>query len=184
MKTIEVIAQGIGILAMLFNVASYQSKSQKKIFALQLCGAILFSVNFLMLGAIGGGILNFLSAVRAAVFLYKEKLKADRLPWLFAFTALYITVYILNFTVLKKEPTPYNLAVELLPVIGMTALNIGFMLKNAADVRRCGLISSPSWLIYNIISGSWGAIICEVLSLISIILGIFRHDIKRKGTAQ
>lgn len=183
MKPIELIAQGIGILAMLFYVASYQSKSQKKIFAMQLCGAILFSGNFLMLGAIGGGILNFLSAVRAAVFLYKEKLKANRLPWLFAFVALYIAVYILNFAFFRKEPTPYNLAVELLPVIGMTALNIGFMLKNAADVRRCGLISSPSWLIYNIISGSWGAIICEVLSLISIIVGIFRHDIKRKSAA-
>lgn len=185
MKPIEMIAQAIGILAMLFNILSYQSKQQKQIIALQLCGGLLFSVNYLLLGATVGGILNILAVVRAIIFLYKEKLKADRLPWLFAFISLYIAVYVLNFTVFGKEPTPFNLVVELLPVIGMTALNIGFRLKNASDVRRCGLISSPAWLIYNIISGSWGAIACEILTLLSIVIGMFRYDHKgsKKDTA-
>ena len=176
MKPIEIIAQAIGIVAMLFNILSYQSKQQKWIIALQLCGGALFAVNFLLLGATVGGILNILAAVRAIVFLFKEKLKADRLPWLFGFVFLYIAVYVLNFTVLGKEPTPRNLIIEILPVIDMTALNIGFRLKNASDIRRCGLVSSPSWLIYNIASGSWGAIACEVMTLISIIIGMLRHD--------
>jgi hypothetical protein len=60
----------------------------------------------------------------------------------------------------------------------MLALNIGFMLKDAAAVRKCGLVSSPSWLIYNLVVGSWGAIICEVLTLISIFIGMARHDQK------
>jgi hypothetical protein len=129
-------------------------------------------------GAVVGGVLNLLGAVRAVVFLFKDKLKADRLPWLLAFTASYVTVYVLNFTAFGKEPTVFNLTVELLPVIGMLALNIGFMLKDAAAVRKCGLVSSPSWLIYNLVVGSWGAIICEVLTLISIFIGMARHDQK------
>jgi hypothetical protein len=89
---------------------------------------------------------------------------------------LYITVYILNFTVFGKTPTLYHLVIEILPVIGMTAISIGFRLSNASDVRRCGLISSPAWLIYNIASGSWGAIACEVMTLLSVIIGMIRHD--------
>ena len=170
------IAQAIGIVAMLFNILSYQGKQQKKVIAMQLCGSTLFAVNFLLLGATVGGILNVLAAIRAVVFLFKEKLRADRLWWLLAFIVLYITIYGLNFTLFGKDPTPKNLMVEVLPVIGMIATNIGFRLKNASDVRRCGLISSPCWLMYNIIAGSWGAIICEVLSLLSIIVGMFRHD--------
>ncbi len=178
MKPIEIIAQSIGIIAMLFNILSYQSKQQRWVIALQLCGGALFSVNYLFLGAKVGGLLNILAAVRAIIFLFKDKLKADRLPWLFGFVSLYVAVYILNFTLFGKEPTLYNLVIEMLPVIGMTALNIGFRLKNASDVRRCGLVSSPAWLIYNIASGSWGAIACEVLTLGSIFLGILRHDKK------
>ena len=174
----QMIAQGIGIAARVFNILSYQGKKQSTVIALQLVGGALFAVNFLMLGALVGGILNIIAVIRAVVFLFNDKLKTDRLPWLFGFVAIYILVYILNFTLFGKEPTLFNLVIEVLPVIGMVALNIGFRLKNAADVRKCGLISSPAWLVYNIESGSWGAIICETLTLISIFVGMFRHDKK------
>ena len=180
MNPTEIIAQIVGIFAMLFNILSYQGKKQKTVIALQLIGGALFAINFLMLGALVGGILNILATIRAIVFLFKDKLKADRLPWLFGFVASYIVVYILNFTAFGKEPTAFNLIVEVLPVIGMLALNIGFMLKNASDVRKCGLVSSPAWLIYNIIVGSWGAIACEALTLISIFVGMLRYDNKAK----
>lgn len=180
MNPTEIIAQIVGIFAMLFNILSYQGKNQKTVIALQLIGGALFAINFLLLGALVGGILNILATIRAIVFLFKDKLKADRLPWLFGFVASYIVVYILNFTAFGKEPTAFNLIVEVLPVIGMLALNIGFMLKNASDVRKCGLVSSPAWLIYNIIVGSWGAIACEALTLISIFVGMLRYDNKAK----
>ena len=175
----QIIAQAIGIIAMMFNILSYQGKKQRTVITLQLIGASLFSVNFLMLGATVGGILNIIGAVRALVFVFKDKFKADRISWLIAFVTSYILVYILNFTLFGKEPTAFNLITEVLPVIGMLALNIGFRLKDAASIRKCGLISSPSWLIYNIVAGSWGAIICETITLISIIVGMIRHDKKK-----
>ena len=178
MPPIEIIAQAIGIIAMFFNIISYQSKKQSSVIALQLCGGALFAVNYLLLGATVGGVLNILATIRAVIFLFKDKLKADRLPWLFGFIACFIAIYVLNFTLFGKEPTAINLIIEILPVIGMTALSIGFRLKSAADVRRCGLVSSPSWLIYNIHAGSWGAIICEIFTLVSIFIGILRHDKK------
>lgn len=178
MTTTEIIAQIVGIFAMLFNILSYQGKKQKTVIAMQLFGAGLFAINYLMLGATVGGVLNIIGTVRAIVFLFKDKLKTDRLPWLIAFVVSFVAVYILNFTLFGKEPTVFNLTVEILPVIGMVALTVGYRLKNAADVRKCGLVSSPSWLIYNIVVGSWGAIICEVFTLISIVVGMLRHDKK------
>ena len=176
MKSIEIIAQIIGIIAMTFNILSYQGKQPKTVITFQLIGATLFSINFLLLGAVVGGILNILAAIRAVVFFFGDKLKADRISWLVVFIASYISVYVLNFTIFGKEPTPFNLIIEILPVIGMLALNIGFRFKNSAKIRKCGLISSPAWLIYNIVAGSWGAIICELFTLISIFIGMFRHD--------
>ena len=179
MTTYKIIAQIIGIIAMAFNILSYQGKKQSTIITFQLFGGLLFAINFLMLGAIVGGLLNIIAVIRAVVFLYKDKLKADKLPWFIAFFALYVSVYVLNFTVLGQEPTTLNLFIELLPVIGMTALHIGFMLKDASDIRKCALVSSPSWLVYNIVNGSVGAIICETLALVSIFIAMFRHDKKK-----
>lgn len=181
MRPIEIAAQFIGIVAMVFNILSYQGKKQSTVIALQFFGGVLFAINFLMLGATVGGILNIIAAVRAIIFFYKDKLKADRMAWFVAFIILYISVYVLNFTLLGKEPTAFNLVIEILPVIGMSALNIGFRLKNASDIRKYGLISSPAWLIYNIMVGSWGAIICEMLTLISIFVGIFRYDKSKRA---
>ena len=178
METREIIAQGIGILAMVFNILSYQGKKQKTVIALQLCGGALFAVNFLMIGATVGGILNILAVIRAMLFLFKDKLKANSIFWLIGFVLSYIAVYVLTFTVFGTEPTPWYLIREILPVIGMTALSVGFRLKDAAGIRKCGLVSSPAWLIYNIAVGSWGAIVCETLTLISIFIGMFRHDKK------
>ncbi len=176
MTPVEIIAQAVGIVAMLFNIISYQGKKQSTVIALQLVGGTLFAINFLMLGAYVGGLLNIIAALRAVIFLFKDKLRADRLPWFIGFIAVYISVYVLNFTLFKKEASAFNLIIELLPVIGMTALNVGFRLKAASDVRKCGLVSSPAWLIYNIVAGSWGAVICESVTLISIFVGMFRHD--------
>lgn len=176
----EILAQSFGILAMILNIISFQCKNQKGIIALQLFGGALFSVNYFMLGATVGGMLNIIGTLRAIVYLFKEKLKADRIGFLIAFVISYIAIYVLNFAVFGKEATPFNLIIEILPVIGMTALNIGYRLKRAADVRRCAIISSPCWLTYNIVAGSWGAIASEILTFSSIIIGILRHDRKKQ----
>lgn len=180
MNPIEIAAQTVGIVGMIIMVLSYQGKSQKSVIAMQLLGNSLFAVNYLLLGALVGCMLNVLGVIRAIVFLFKKQLRADRLPWLVAFICAYISTYIMSFTLFGKEPTPFNLAVEMLPVIGMIALNIGFRLKNASDIRRCALINSPAWLIYNTAVFSVGGILGEVFSLTSIFIGIFRLDKKSK----
>ena len=178
MKPIEIIAQAIGIVAMVFNILSYQGKKQKTVITLQLFGGLLFAVNFWMIGAKVGGILNVIAVIRALIFLFKDKLKANSVFWLIGFILSYIVVYILTFTTFGTELTPWTLIRELLPVIGMTALSVGFRLKDAANIRKYGLVSSPAWLIYTTAVGSWCAIICETLTLISICVGMFRHDKK------
>ena len=70
----------------------------------------------------------------------------------------------------------FYLILEILPVIGMTALSVGFRMKSASAIRKLGLISSPAWLIYNISVGSWGATLCEAFTLLSIFIGMLRHD--------
>ena len=180
MTALEIIAQGIGIVAMAFNIFSYQQKSSTGVILCQCFGGLLFSVSFFMLGATVGGILNAIAAFRAIVFMYKDKFWAEHIGWLVGFVAMFVGSYILTFTVFGKEFTALNAVIELLPVIGMTASTVSFRLGSAKAIRKYGLISSPSWLIYNTVNLAAGAIVCEVLSLGSILIGILRYDVKRE----
>ena len=93
---------------------------------------------------------------------------------------VYFASYILTFTVFGKEPTVFNFIIEFLPLIGMIATTISYRFTDAKAIRRFGLISSPAWLVYNIANLAVGAILCEVLSLGSIIIGIIRLDRKNQ----
>ncbi len=176
MGTYDIIAQSIGIVAMAMNILSYQQKKQKNIIIMQLFGTSLFAVNMFMIGAVAGGFLNLIAALRAVVYSNRKFFRADKLAVVFGFGALYLTAYALSFLVFDKEPTLVNFIVEFLPLIGMFSTGIGFYLNKAKTMRKMGLISSPSWLVYNVYNFALGGIICEILAMFSIVIGMIRHD--------
>lgn len=173
------IAQIISIAAMVFNIFSFQQKKASGVIACQMVGGALFAVSFLMLGAYSGGILNIVAAIRAILFLNRDRFKTDKPFWLPIFFTVYILSYAATFVVFHKEPTAVNFIIECLPVIGMIATTFAFRYKDAGVIRRFSLISSCSWLIYNIAALSIGAILCEALSIVSIFVGIYRLDRKK-----
>ena len=182
---VEVIAQIIGIFAAATNILSYQCKSKNRLICMQLFGSLLFTANYLMLGAVVGGLMNGIAVIRAVLFIYKDRLRINDKILIGALIAAFITSYVLAFTLFGVEPIFKNFIIELLPVIGMSAVTVSFNMKNATAVRIIGItLSSPGWLVYNVCSGSIGAILCEVFSLISLAVGIIRHDIKRKPKAE
>lgn len=179
MTTYDIIAQAIGLVAMAFNILSYQQKSSSGAIACQLFGSALFSASFFMLGATVGGIMNLIGAVRAIVFVNKKKLRADHVGWLVFFIVVYLLSYVFTFTVFGKAFTLRDGILELLPIVAMIATTVSFRLESTKVIRRYGLISSPCWLVYNIASTAVGAIVCEVISLLSIAVGMLRYDIKK-----
>ena len=178
MTPYEIVGQIASIIAMGFSIISYQQKIQKRLIICQLLGGAFFSISFFLLGATIGALLNMVVVIRGFLFLSPKKLNPSHPAWLAVFFACYVSFYILNFTVFGTEPTLPNLAIEILPIVGMTSLSIALMFQDSSKVRLFGLISSPAWLIYNIYYSSIGAIICESLSLISIFIGMLRHDKK------
>ncbi len=184
MDKIEIIAQGVGILGMIANFLSFQQKEQKRVVAFQFFSALLFGINYLMLGAYMGALLNAIGVIRAIVFVNREKLKAEHPAWLIFFILAFSSSYPLVFTVFGKEPILKNFIIELLPVIAMILATISYRFTKAKDIRRFGLFSSPMWLTYNIFCFSIGAILSEILNLISIIVGIIRFDLKKKQNTE
>ncbi|MBR2151924.1 MAG: YgjV family protein [Clostridia bacterium] len=181
MTTFILIAEILSVLGMIFNSGSFLQKSKKGILIFQFFGALFFSVSFFMLNAPTGALLNIIAVVRAFIYANKEKFRADKKIWLWIFFIIYVVVYLATFLVFDKEWSVSNCLLELLPVISMTVVTISFSLPKAKHIRYFSLIGCPLWLIYNIFTLSIGGIICESLSIISSITGIFFHDRKKKA---
>ena len=93
----ELIAQGFGIIGMICNIVVFQQKSHKGVLKWQFFAALFFALNYLLLGAIVGGMLNIVGALRAVVFYYKEKTKANDRDWLVIFILAFFISYPLSF---------------------------------------------------------------------------------------
>ena len=175
----EIVAQIFGIIGMLLNILIYQQKKQKGVLICQFFATISFTLNYLLLGAVVGGLLNLLGALRSVIFYFEQKTKANSIAWLIFFIIAFVTSYLLTFFVFKTPITAKNLIIELLPVVAMIIATVSLRLNSAKAVRAFGLFASPMWLVYNCFSGSIGAIASEVLNLISIVVGIIRIDMKK-----
>ena len=178
---VKILIQAVGIVAMAINSLSFQRPTQKGILRMQLVSSLLFAFHFTMIGAITGGILNAIGACRAVVYGNRDKKWARSRWWLPLFIALYLAAYALTFTVFGKEPTPGNLALEFLPVVGMTVTNISFLLDNERKLRALALVNSPLWMVYNGINRSIGGTVTEIISLISVIIAVIRFDVRKGG---
>ncbi len=180
MTPFELFAQAVGIVAMAIIIISFQQKTHKKVVTYQLLGCTLFAANFFMLGALVGAFMNVVSMLRAVVYSNKEKFHGDHKGWRAVFMALYVLAYVLTFVVFGTPFTVRNALLELLPVIAAVCTTIGFSSDSAKLVRLFGLVNSPCWLIYNLANFALGGILCEVFSLCSIFIGMFRHDRKQQ----
>ncbi len=179
MELIDYVAQGFGIVGMVFNILVFQQKKQKNVLLFQLFAAVSFGINYFMLGAVMGGLLNVVGSLRSIIYLFEKKTRANSVVWFIIFIVLFSSSYPLTFLVFGTEPTLGNFIIEALPVLAMITATVAIRLGTSKMVRRLGLISSPLWLSYNCFSGSIGAIASEVLNLISIIVGIIRLDLRK-----
>ena len=158
MPAIPIFAQILSIIAMTIALLSFQQKTQKRIVLFQFCSSFLFAVHFLLLGAITGALLNFMAAGRALIYSKRDQKWAASPFWILLFSILPFGIYGASFAF----------------------FGISFRMKQAAQVRLFSLISSPLWLIYNIFNFSIGGILTESFSLISILIGILRLDLKKE----
>jgi hypothetical protein len=175
-----IVAQAFGIVGMIWNILLYQQKKHSRAMLYQFFAALSFMLNYLLLGAVIGGLLNLFGALRSLVFYFEKKTNASHPLWLIVFILAFACTYPLSFLAFGTEATPQKLTIELLPVLAMIVATVSFRLGSSKAVRAFGLIASPLWLIYNFFSGSIGAVASEILNLISIITGIIRLDRKKR----
>lgn len=167
----QVVIQGIGYLALLFVLLSFQKNKRVTILLLMLVGLILFVIHYGFLNAWTGALMNLVEAGVVFVSYKKETdLWAKHRFWLDIFVVTYVVAGIIT----AKS------FIDFLPIVAQVFGAIAVWQKNPKAIRFLMLIPRPLWFIYNFTVGSYAGMTAETLILASVLIGIIRFDILKK----
>lgn len=169
--TVGMIAQGIGVIAAVIAIVSFQQRTQKMMVAFQFGSNMLWMIHMLLLGAYAGALLNTVGTMRATVFYFRNSKKWARHPiWVWVFIALSA-----GCTVISWQLGDGWLA--LLPFCGMVLTTVAYSLSDPFRIRLLNFINSPFWLAYNVLHLSIPGIVTEASNMVSIFVAFLRLDL-------
>ena len=168
----ELAIQAIGFVGVAFFIASYQIKSNRALFACQLTGCIIFCIQFFIMGAYTGALSLIINIIRNVLLL-----KARDWPWVKSKITLAVIIALL------AGVTWYTWAgwMSLLPFVSVAVTSIGYWTNNAQKIRLSQFIGAPCTLVYDILIRSWGGVLSESITLMSIIVSVVRFGWKEMG---
>ena len=160
------LGQILSVIGMVLTIVSFQMKTRKQIILMQTAGSVFFLLSYLLLESWSAVYLNVVFLIRNIVFYFgKDNKWAEHKVWL----------VVLLCAVVAAGSIGFHAWLDILPIVGSIFGTIAMYMKNENMLRLLKLGDSPCWLIYNCTVPSTGGIICEVLNIISIIVGLVRY---------
>ena len=165
-----ILSQIIGLAAVGLYLLSYQLKKRKSIVWVTCISNALYVLQYVLLGAFSGAVMDFMSTVSSFLAAKKNDEPFVRhAKWLAASNMAVIAVVGLVSAYLQHD------WLELLPIAGALFQTGGLWFENEQTIRKLGLCSAPFWLVYNYISQAYGAALGSVIAIVSIVVAMVRY---------
>lgn len=166
----QIFIRAVGIVALILCVIPFQFKKHKHIVLCKMMSEILFAVQYFLIGpeAYTGAWLDLLSGGRNFLFYKLVEKKRSTTPVIVVFSLIMIALGV------------YSWAgwLSLLPIAAKVITTVSYGMKNERLLRFITLPSCILWIIYNIAVGGWEAMLGDALSLCSILIAIWKFDVR------
>lgn len=168
----QIIIQGMGFVALLFIILSFQSDKRSRILIYMIIGVLLYVLHYILLHAWIGALMNFIEAGVVYVSHQKETKKwAMQKFWPYVFIVLFIIAGVITSKTF----------IDMLPVVAQALGTIAVWQKSNKAIRLIMLSPRPLWFAYNFFVGSYAGMASEIFIFLSVMTGIVRFDILRKS---
>ncbi len=166
----DIIAQVIGYIGFVIGVFAFQSNKHKTIVLSKALTDICFGVQYLMLGAYTGALINCIGIVRNLTLAnVKDQSRSQKIA-----TAFFVALITLACILTWSGP------LSILAMAGKICTTISFSIKNTKILRFLTIPSCILWGIYDFATGANGAALYEIAGLVSIIIAWIRFDVVAK----
>lgn len=162
------VAHLIGFVGTILAAAGFQCKKAGNLFLVQALASLAYAVHFLMLGWYGGCFAQILVMLNSTLLCFPENKKASWRGWKWLICASMI-----SFTAFCWQGVP-----SLISCVASTGNTLSNWSRNGRTIRLARLIMvSPLWLLYDIMVLSYSGILCEALTIGSVVLSIRRYGL-------
>ena len=160
--------QCIGYIGTACALTSYQCKRNKAYFSFQTACSVAFAIQFAILQAWAGMLLNIFSIVRGIVFVLGDKCKNP--IYLIALEVFFAASCIMSPLFFGEKWW-----IAILLFIAQCGGTLAMWTRNG-KVIRISQISyiSPLWIVNNVYYASVGGVICELFNITSVIVSFIR----------
>ena len=159
----------VGILALLTWIISLQCKRRSKFLKLQVLANSFYALEYLLLGAYSGAVMNLISVVRCRIYYDNEKSKKDN-------TKFQLIIFII-ITVLFGIITYVDYLSILITMIAL-CYTISSWQKRGEITRYVYTFGAIALLYYNMNVGAYFFVFGNIVELISGVIAIARIDLK------
>ena len=185
-----IITQAIGFIAIAVNILAVQFNSHAKIVTLRTIGSFLFGVQYVLLSAYTGVVMEAIGWIRNLVFIYLVRKNIQTKNWIVFFSlvtiALGATTIILswNASIVAVGKWTDNLTFATVLAVGISVISIiakvlstvAYGISDAHKIRMLNIPTCSCWLIYNFVAFSLAGILNEIMTLCSVTLAEIRHN--------
>ncbi len=159
MTKLQIVAQLVGACGMLSLFIMYQQSNRMKYLYYKLLSDVIWTVHYLMLSAIGGAIPNMVGIVRELIFMKEFKKKYTKVIW----AAIFITINASLGIILADS------WIQFVPICASAFVTVSLTFQKTSNIRLLTIPISITFLIYDIVVGSWAGVLNESISLVSMI---------------
>jgi len=171
----ELIPQIIGLAAVATFLLSYQQKKRKNIIIFNTISRCLYILQYLLLGAYSGAVLDVLGAI-SSVIAGKKHTRFIKRHTKAVFIAINLVIIFSGVAIALINKS----LLDLLPILGVLLHTSAFWITSERTIRRVSLLGSPFWLVYNFLSRAYGSAIGDVLTMASIVTAMLRYKDSEK----
>lgn len=162
----NIIIQVIGGFGILAGFISFQFKKHNEILFFKTLNEVIFALQYFLLGAYTG-MMNVFGFIRNIIFAKRVANNKSTTVGTVIFSVCFLVFGLMTYQGKKS----------VLIIIAKILSTVAYGNKNTTIVRGLILITTTSWLIYNYSVGSIAGVVCEAVTLVSLIIGIIRLDI-------
>lgn len=182
----DIVANVVGVVAVAFYLLSYQQKTRNKIIVFNLTSRILYILQYILLGAFSGAVLDILGSVSSVLAKKKGSKFIKKHFWL-VFILVDLAIVAAGAVTMVFDKNYFGV----FAIVGVLLHTSAFWIDDEKKIRLVSFAGSPFWLVYNFASKAYGSSIGDLLTTGSILIAIFRYDIiptiknrKNKGDSQ
>lgn len=183
------IAQILGLFGIIINLSSLQFNKHYQILILRTTGTVFFVIQYLLLKAYVGMVMDLVGILRNVIFtVLVAKKKSTKLA-IYLFSILVVIsglitiilswgdttvqlskIWNINFTL----ATVFTVLLSVLSIIAKLISTISFGINNPHVIRLLNIPAASCWLLYNLINFSLTGAVNECFSIGSSIVGEIR----------